>query len=111
MNIRSVGPILYLASQATTKDGRLDFVCVREEDRSLCMEYLDARLAGRRAKFPLPLLRFRELKNVWENSMLHFDDKVWPRKSKRRRVRARSKYSMQRERSSSRTQTKSKRPS
>jgi len=83
MNIRSVGPILYLASQAATKDGRLDFVCVREEDRSLCMEYLDARLAGRRAKFPLPLRRFRELKIVWENSMLHFDDKVWPRKKQK----------------------------
>src|SRR5947208_1711629 len=83
MNIRSVGPVLYLASQAATKDGRLDFVCVREEDRSLCMEYLDARLAGRRAKFPLPLRRFRELKIVWENSMLHFDDKVWPRKKQK----------------------------
>lgn len=83
MNIRSVGPILYLASHAATKDGRLDFVCVREEDRSLCMEYLDARLAGRRAKFPLPLRRFRELKIVWENSMLHFDDKVWPRKKQK----------------------------
>src|SRR5437867_11025992 len=75
-NIRSVGPILYLASQAATKDGRLDFVCVREEDRSLCMEYLDARLTGRRAKFPLLLRRFRKLKIVWENSTLHFDDKV-----------------------------------
>jgi hypothetical protein len=47
------------------------------------MEYLDARLAGRRAKFPLPLRRFRELKIVWENSMLHFDDKVWPRKKQK----------------------------
>ncbi len=37
MNIRSVGPVLYLASQAATKDGRLDFVCVREEDRSIFM--------------------------------------------------------------------------
>jgi len=82
MNIRSVGPILYLASQSATKDGRLDFVCVREEDRSLCMEYLDARLGGRKAKFPLPLQRFRELKIVWENSTLHFDDKVWTRKKK-----------------------------
>jgi len=59
MNIRSVGPALYLASQAATKDGWLDFVCVREEDRSLFMEYLDARLAGRKAKFPLPLRRSR----------------------------------------------------
>jgi diacylglycerol kinase (ATP) len=80
MNIRSVGPLLYLASQAATKDGRLDFVCAREKDRSLLMQYLDARLAGHRVKFPLPLRRFRKLNIVWENSTLHFDDKVWPRK-------------------------------
>jgi diacylglycerol kinase family enzyme len=78
MNIRSVGPVLYLASQAATKDGQLDFVCAREHDRSLLMEYLDARLAGARSKFPLPLRRFRRLKVVWENSTLHFDSKVWP---------------------------------
>src|SRR6266496_6458040 len=59
MNIRSVGPLLYLASQAATKDGRLDFVCTREEDRSLLMEYFNSRLAGQRGKFPLPLRSFR----------------------------------------------------
>jgi len=83
MNIRSVGPALYLASQAATRDGRLDFVCVREEERSLFMEYLNARLAGRRAKFPLSLRRFRKSKIVWENSTLHFDDKLWTRKKQK----------------------------
>jgi diacylglycerol kinase (ATP) len=83
MNIRSVGPVLYLASQAATKDGQLDFVCVREEDRSLFREYLDARLAKRRSKFPLLLRRFRRLKIVWENSTLHFDGKLWPRKNQK----------------------------
>jgi diacylglycerol kinase (ATP) len=83
MNIRSVGPVLYLASQAATKDGQLDFVCAREQDRSLLMEYLDARLAGQKVKFPLPLRRFRKLNIVWDNSTLHFDGKVWPRKNKK----------------------------
>jgi len=83
MNIRSVGPVLYLASQAATKDSRLDFVCVQEEDRSIFMEYLDARLAGGRIKFPLPLRRFRQLKFVWETSTLHFDGKLWPRKNQK----------------------------
>ncbi len=83
MNIRSVGPVLYLASQAATRDGRLDFVCAREEERAFLMEYLDARLAGARSKFPLPLRRFHELKVVWENSTIHFDDKLWPRKSQK----------------------------
>jgi diacylglycerol kinase family enzyme len=81
MNIRSVGPALYLASQAATKDGRLDFVCAREEDRSLFKKYLDARLAGQKTKFPLSLRRFRESKILWETSTLHFDSKLWPGKN------------------------------
>jgi len=80
MNIRSVGPVLYLASAAATRDGRLDFVCARETERPLLMEYLDARLAGASSKFPLPFRRFSELKVVWKNTAIHFDGKYWPRK-------------------------------
>ena len=81
MNIRSIGPALYLASQAATRDGQLDFVCARESDRSLLMDHLDARLAGKKPKFPLPIRRFCKLQVIWEgSSKLHLDDKVWPRK-------------------------------
>jgi diacylglycerol kinase (ATP) len=83
MNIRSVGPVLYLASQAATRDGRLDFVCAREEQRILLMEYFDERMAGAKPKFPLPFRRFRELKVVWETSTIHFDGKFWPDKKQK----------------------------
>jgi diacylglycerol kinase family enzyme len=83
MNIRSVGPALYLASQAATKDGQLDFVCAREVDRSLLMEHLEARLAGKKHKFPLPIRRFRQLRIAWEGSTLHIDDEPWPRKKQK----------------------------
>ena len=78
MNIRSVGPALYLAPWAATKDGEFDFVCVREEDRELLVEHLDARLAGKKSKFPLPMRKFRELKIIWEDGLIHFDDALWP---------------------------------
>jgi diacylglycerol kinase family enzyme len=85
MNIRSVGPALYLASQAATHDGHLDFVDAREEDRSLFITYLDAWLSGQRKKFPLPISRFRELKALSKNPTLHLDGKSWPsRKGKRK---------------------------
>ena len=80
MNIRSVGPVLYLAPQAATKDGKFDFVCVREDDRPVLMRYLDARLAGKKSKFPLPIRRFRKLNTLWEKATFHFDDKLWPQK-------------------------------
>ena len=70
MNIRSVGPVLYLASQAATKDGQLDFVYAREADRSLLMDHLGARLAEKKHKFPLPIRRFRQSRIVSGGSTL-----------------------------------------
>jgi diacylglycerol kinase (ATP) len=86
MNIRSIGPALYLASQAATKDGQLDFVCARESDRSVLMHHLTARLAGKKPKFPLPIRRFRQLRIVWRGSTLHFDDEPWPHKRQKPKI-------------------------
>ena len=83
MNIRSVGPALYLAPWAATKDGELDFVAVREEDRPILLKHLDARIDGRKSNFPLPMARFRKLKVSWQKSAIHFDDEVWPEKDER----------------------------
>src|SRR5918996_247129 len=80
MNIRSVGPALYLAPWAATKDGKFDFVCVREDDRPVFTRYLDARLAGKKSRFPLSTRRFRKLKAVLGKSIFHFDDELWPEK-------------------------------
>jgi diacylglycerol kinase (ATP) len=83
MNIGSVGPALNLAPRALTNDGQLDFVGVRQQDRAVFMKDLDARLAGRKTKFPMPIRRFRELKLVWRAGAVHFDDKTWPRKKQK----------------------------
>ena len=94
MNIRSVGPALYLAPWAATKDGEFDFVCVREEDRALLMEHLDAQLAGKKSKFPLPMRKFRELKIVWEDGTIHLDDLLWPGKKDKPRKSDKIKISV-----------------
>ena len=83
MNIRSVGPALFLAPWAATRDGEFDFVCVREDDRPILMRHLDARLAGEKTKFPFSTRKFRKLKTVWKKSTFHFDDKLWPRKKQK----------------------------
>jgi diacylglycerol kinase (ATP) len=82
MNIRSVGPALYFAPQAATRDGRFDFVCARTADRALLMEHFDARVAGKRSKSPLPTRRFRKLRIVWKGSTIHLDDQLWRDKKK-----------------------------
>jgi diacylglycerol kinase (ATP) len=83
MNIRSVGPALYLAPRAATEDGRFDFVYVREQDRDLLLKYFDARLTGQKTKFPLPIRRFKKLKIVWQKWMIHLDDETWPQRDEK----------------------------
>ncbi len=83
MNIQSVGPALYLASRAATKDGFLDFVSVREEERSHLQTYLDEWLAGRRKKFPFPISRCRKIEIMSKNSILRLDGKIWPKKKRK----------------------------
>lgn len=83
MNVRSVGPALYLAPRAAPEDGRFDFVYVRERDRALLLKHFDARMAGQKTEFPLPIRRFSKLEVVWRRSKLHFDDEIWPQKGEK----------------------------
>ncbi len=78
MNIRSVGPVLTLAADAKTNDGAFDFVGAREKDRALLLDYFDARVAGKRRKFPLRAKRFTKMRLRWKKWPLHFDDELWP---------------------------------
>lgn len=78
MNIRSLGPILTLARQARSDDGRLHFVAAREEDRGPLLDYLEARLTSKRSTAPLPLHSFKKMRVRRARAALHFDDKVWP---------------------------------
>lgn len=78
MNIRSVGPVLTFAPEARTDDGKFDFVGLREADRPLLLEHLEARLTGREKEFTLPSVRFKRMRLGWKKWPLHFDDESWP---------------------------------
>jgi diacylglycerol kinase family enzyme len=80
MNIRRAGPALDLAPEAASDDGQLHFVAVHERERQLFTKYLDARLAGKKSKFPLPARKFRELRINRRGTTMHFDGEAWPSK-------------------------------
>jgi len=83
MNIRSVGPVLTLAADAKTNDGAFDFVGAQEEDRALLLDYFDARVAGKRRKFPLRAKPFTKMRLCWKKWPIHFDDELWPAKDEK----------------------------
>ena len=78
MNIRAVGPVLTLAPSAETNDGALNFVAVRDSQRSVLADYLNARLESETVEFPFPAQEFCRLEIFWQGAPLHLDDKTWP---------------------------------
>jgi diacylglycerol kinase (ATP) len=85
MNIRSAGPALHLAPKAKTDDGRLDFVAVREHDRKVFINHVDAHLAGRNRRVLLTPRKFRELKITLPSGAMHLDGEPGPSKKKNSR--------------------------
>jgi diacylglycerol kinase (ATP) len=90
MNIRSAGPALHLAPKATTHDGRLDFVAVREHEREIFIKHVDAHLAGRKARVPFTPHKFRELIITSPPGAMHLDGEQLPKKKSTNSKRQRS---------------------
>jgi diacylglycerol kinase family enzyme len=82
MNIRSAGPALHLAPDASTDDQQLDFVAVREAERQTFIKHVDAHLAGRKDRTSLKPRKFHELKITSPPGATHLDGKQWPNKKK-----------------------------
>jgi diacylglycerol kinase family enzyme len=96
MNIRHIGPNLFLAPDADPGDGLLDFVLLTEDRRGEFGEYLNYRLEGKQEAPCLSVRRGRLLEFAWVGATLRFDDKTWPkqaakRKKMLRRVRERAR--------------------
>ena len=96
MNIRSAGPALHLAPKAKTDDGRLDFVAVRENERRDFTKHVDAHLAGRKTRVPLPARKFRELKITSPSSAMHLDGEPGPGKKKNGKARGKVEITVKR---------------
>ena len=81
VNLRYVGPSLFLAPDAEPGDGLLDVVLVGEAERPRLIHYLDSWQDNRERLAVLPTLRGRKLELEWTGVPLHIDDKLRPKKS------------------------------
>jgi|ERR1041385_4721707 diacylglycerol kinase family enzyme len=82
MNIPSAGPALHLAPKAKTDDGLLNFVAVRERDRTAFIKHVDAHLAGRKERRSPRPRKFRKLIIHSLAGALHLDGRQWPSANK-----------------------------
>lgn len=78
MNIRHVGPNLYLAPDADPGDGLLDVVLLPHGERDALDEYLSQCRDGRPTSPSLTTHRGTRLRVVWNGFDVHIDDEPWP---------------------------------
>lgn len=80
INLRYVGPNMFLAPDGKPGDGLLDVVLVTEDERARLVEYLNHWQDNRERLATLPTRRGRRLQIEWTGYELHIDDKLYPRK-------------------------------
>ncbi len=80
MNIKHVGPTLFLAPDADPGDGLLDIVFAAESDRETLSRYLSDSIEGRPSSASFTVHRGRKLQIEWDGFPIHIDDKLWPAK-------------------------------
>lgn len=78
MNIRFVGPNLFLAPDADPGDGLLDVVLVTGDERDRFASHLASWQRGAKEPPRLRCERGRELRLDWTGFDLHLDDVTWP---------------------------------
>jgi diacylglycerol kinase family enzyme len=81
INLRYVGPNMFLAPNGKPGDGKLDVVLVTEDERARLLEYLNKWQQNRERLAVLPTQRGERLQIEWTGYELHIDDKLYPRKN------------------------------
>ena len=80
LNLRYVGPNLFLAPDGEPGDGNFEVVLVAEAERERLLQYLDQWRENRERLAVLPTRRGRHLQIEWTGFELHIDDKLRPKK-------------------------------
>jgi diacylglycerol kinase family enzyme len=81
INLRYVGPNMFLAPNGKPGDGKLDVVLVTEDERARLMDYLNKWQDNRERLAVLPTQRGERLQIEWTGYELHIDDKLYPREN------------------------------
>lgn len=76
MNIKSIGPNLFIAPMADPTDEVFEIALVSEADAPKFADYIRNRLEGIEATFEFIALKGKEIRISWEGTHVHVDDKV-----------------------------------
>jgi diacylglycerol kinase family enzyme len=78
MNIKSVGPNLFLAPSADPGDGLFDVVCLTRGAQETLNRCLSECMENNPTPSGLPICRGKQIHIEWQGSPIHIDDQAWP---------------------------------
>jgi diacylglycerol kinase (ATP) len=78
MNIKSIGPNLFLAPGADPGDGLFDVVCLTRGAQETLSRCLEECKEGSQAPTGLPVRKGKQIHIEWEGTPIHIDDQAWP---------------------------------
>jgi diacylglycerol kinase (ATP) len=76
LNIRSIGPRLFIAPAADTGDGQLDIMMAREHEKEKLAEYIRNKMVRDEDISLLQTIRGKDISLQWYGTELHADDKL-----------------------------------
>ena len=82
MNIRSIGPNLFLSQNGDLGDGEMEVVLLPEEDKGKFAAYIQCKLTATKKTTILKTLRLENITISWDGTHVHADDEVLKIKDK-----------------------------
>lgn len=76
MNIKSIGPHLFLAPDASPGDDLLDIVLMTEGEKELLLQFVKKRLKGEKAVLDTYIRQASEVKVITAKNKIHVDDEI-----------------------------------
>lgn len=82
MNIRSIGPNLFLSPGGDPGDGEMEVVLVPGEDKEKFASYILSKLNGSDENYTFKTIKAKEVQISWDGTHVHADDEVLKIKNK-----------------------------
>jgi diacylglycerol kinase (ATP) len=76
MNIRSIGPNLFLSQNGDPGDGEMEVVLLPEEDKEIFAVYIQCKINGNEGNYNFKKLKTKMVQISWDGTHVHADDEI-----------------------------------
>lgn len=76
MNIRSIGPNLFLSPDGDPGDGLFDIILISKDDKKEFAEYIENKINDHEITYPFTCIKASSIQISWDGKHVHVDDQI-----------------------------------